>query len=163
MESPIMLSRVPPHERFWQKVRKSDGCWEWTGAVVRTYGYFHVGPGRRSARAHRFSYELAYGPIPEGMLVCHRCDNRACVRPDHLFLGTAKDNYEDARSKSRHSAGERNGVAKLTQSDVDAIRRLLDSGLTKAEIGQRFGVSRTAVFWIAKGRNWDRAVERGAA
>lgn len=153
-------------ERFWSKVARGQGpddCWEWTACVVRGYGQFHAGNGRGMVMAHRFSYEMSSGPIPTGLLVCHHCDNRICVRPSHLFLGTHKDNYEDARRKDRHSAGERNGFSKLTERDVDEIHRLLGLGLAKAEIGRRFGVTGTAIYWIEKGRNWDRAVARGAA
>lgn len=97
------------YERFWAKVRKSDnGCWEWT-ANGNNYGYGKLRVGsrtdgsRRSIRAHRLAYELACGPIPVGMNVCHRCDNRRCVRPDHLFLGTTQDNIRDRVAKGRSS------------------------------------------------------------
>lgn len=93
--------RLSAEERFWAKVTKTAGCWLWTGCVVRRYGQFGVSPGV-SARAHRFSYELAYGPIPEGMFVCHKCDTPLCVNPTHLFLGTNSDNQLDAVQKGLH-------------------------------------------------------------
>jgi hypothetical protein len=93
--------------RFWSKVIKSDKCWTWTGAINKHTGYGTIGLGRRSGKtrgAHRVSWELAHGPIPEGLYVCHRCDNKRCVRPDHLFLGTAEDNAQDALRKGRLDA-----------------------------------------------------------
>ena len=87
-------------QRFWAKVDRSDrlwGCWTWTGSTKRGYGRFQVA-GRQTG-AHRFSYELHNGPIPDGLMVCHRCNNRGCVRPEHLYAGTAKDNWNDSRRR----------------------------------------------------------------
>jgi hypothetical protein len=94
-------------ERFWKHVHKTDGCWEWTGyslpfpnhPELRGHGQIRIDD--RAVYAHRFSYELHNGPIAEGVLVLHRCDNRACVRPDHLFEGSHKDNTIDAMRKGR--------------------------------------------------------------
>jgi hypothetical protein len=88
----------PAHVRFWEHVEKlpDDGCWVWTGSRLQSgYGTFDKG------RAHRFSYALANGPIPDGLHICHRCDNPPCVRPDHLFAGTRVDNMQDAIAKGR--------------------------------------------------------------
>lgn len=89
-------------ERFWSKVEKSEfGCWIWTGSMV--YGYGQIRFNGKSARAHRISWSLANGTeIPNGMFVCHSCDNRACVRPDHLWIGDAAANAQDCVSKGRH-------------------------------------------------------------
>lgn len=94
----------PLMPRFWEKVRRSkNGCWNWVGAVMRSrggYGAFNRG-NRKVISAHRFSWEVHNGSIPKGMFVCHHCDNPKCVRPNHLFLGTHKDNMSDATEKGR--------------------------------------------------------------
>lgn len=93
--------------RFWSKVSKGDGCWEWTGYRLKNgYGQFRPGPGQRT-KAHRYSYELAYGPISDGMFICHHCDNPPCVRPDHLFVGTPADNSHDRDIKGRGIRGRK--------------------------------------------------------
>src|SRR5882672_10379584 len=86
---------------FWRKVDKRPfGCWVWT-AWKNSKGYGNFNIGERKWKAHRLSYTFFYGPIPDGLLVLHRCDNPSCVNPDHLFLGTARDNFQDAISKKR--------------------------------------------------------------
>src|SRR5258707_545503 len=89
-----------PEDRFWRHVQKSDNCWEWTNSLARGYGAFY--DGTRQVVASRFSWELHNGPITDGLWVLHRCDNRKCVRPDHLFLGTAEDNTQDSIAKGRY-------------------------------------------------------------
>lgn len=156
--------------RFWGYVaRTDDSCWEWTGALTRQgYGRFPFGDG--TLRAHRVAWVLAHGPIPDGQMVCHRCDNPQCVRPDHLFLGSAADNVADMFSKQRHAIGTerhphttnplirahgtRNAAAKLTDDQVDEIRRLaaVQPRPTYTELAARFGVSRTLVSSILLGK-----------
>lgn len=93
---------APPTDLFWRHVRKSDGCWEWQGnRNNRNYGMSWYHPLGKKIPAHRVSWLLAHGEIPEGMCVLHKCDNRPCVRPDHLFLGTHSDNTRDMNAKGR--------------------------------------------------------------
>lgn len=92
-------------ERFWARVEKTDGCWRWTSTTSRgrrgNYGRMRLADSGITTAAHRVAYTIANGPIPEGMIVCHRCDNPVCVRPEHLFLGTQRDNVRDMIAKKR--------------------------------------------------------------
>lgn len=98
----------PLEERFWEKVRKTDGCWEWTGAKAAGYGCIGGGPGKGLVKAHRLSWEMHNGPAPDGLCVLHHCDNPTCVRPDHLYVGTQKQNADDRESRGRlvHHSGD---------------------------------------------------------
>lgn len=142
-------------ERFWSKVDRSGECWEWQGAKYRNgYGYLTVN-GKRAQSAHRTSYALHYGPFPKELCVCHRCDNKACVRPEHLFLGTHKDNMADAVSKGRMHPGSRHGIAVLTERDVYSIRVQYHSGeATASELAKRYGVRYATIDLILIGANW---------
>lgn len=101
--------RIPVEERFWRHVLLSDGCWEWSGALHER-GYGVINDGRRPARAmraHRLSFEIHRGPIPDGLLVCHRCNNKRCVRPDHLYLATNAENVRHAFRDGLNPSQER--------------------------------------------------------
>ena len=98
-------------EYFWRRVEKSHGCWLWT-AYRDSKGYGFAVPGRGQKQlAHRVSWVLHFGQIPDGLLVLHKCDNPPCVRPDHLFLGTHADNAADMVAKDRQASGDRNGAS----------------------------------------------------
>lgn len=152
----------PIEERFWPKVRKTEGCWLWTASLDGS-GYGRIQRIGAVTGAHRVSWELHYGPIPSGMSVLHKCDVRNCVRPDHLFLGTNADNMRDMREKGRSHAprpqppgtraGERNGRSKLTPEQVHEIRRRYpDSTLTA--LADEYGVVFSTIHRIVAGRGW---------
>lgn len=140
--------------RFEKRISISeDGCWEWTGSHSDTgYGCFYDG---KAYHAHRYSWIRTNGPIPDGMLVLHRCDNRSCVNPAHLFLGSHRENSVDMVQKGRNSthdtAGERHGASKLTDA---AVREIRASTLTGRELAAKFGVSESAVSLVRRGRSW---------
>ena len=116
----------PPHERFFAKVDKTDGCWNWTACTYGRMGYGKFSVARStSVSAHCWSYEYHHGDIPKGMVVMHTCDNPKCVNPDHLVLGTRQDNQRDMKEKGRAASGERHHNSVLTEREVLAIREML--------------------------------------
>jgi hypothetical protein len=144
---------------FWSHVTKSDGCWIWTAARdQRGYGCFRW--NGRLVKAHRVAWMIERGPIGDGLHACHRCDNPPCVRPDHIFLGTASDNMRDAYTKGRLRApdgprGETHHKARLTAIQVVEVRSLLAGrALRHREIATMYGVGRTTITAIAQGKNW---------
>lgn len=147
--------KVSIRERLLSKVKinETTGCWEWTANRMRNgYGLFWFIDRKRPA--HRVSYELHCGPIPDGMHTLHHCDNRACINPAHLFIGTNADNMADKVSKGRQHRlkGIASGRAKLTEADVMTIRSSV--GLTQREIGERFGITNQQVSSIRSGKRW---------
>lgn len=145
-----------PETRLWAQVKRGEGCWEWTSpTLVDGYGLLRI-DGKSKKLAHRFSYELHCGPIPEGMHVLHHCDNRLCVRPDHLFLGTQTDNMRDMVAKGRNAdiGGAKNPNARLSPSQVEEIRTLRASGHSRPEVARRFGISTQMVSLITTGKSW---------
>ena len=127
-----------------------SGCWLWLG-YTEGHGYGHLLVSGVFTPAHRVSWELYKGLIPPGLLVRHKCDTRSCVNPDHLELGTAKDNSGDMCRRKRQAHGTRNGSARLTPEQVAAIRA--DTGTYK-ETALRHGTTRSHVWNIKHGKKW---------
>lgn len=162
-----MPRKYTPEERvvaFWSKVNKNgptqphmeSPCWEWTAGTCRT-GYGKVrGSGRMLMTAHRVAYQMASGPIPVGLFACHRCDNRRCVRPDHLFLGTAAENTADMKNKGRMrpNIGILSPSAKFSEADVMEVRRMYASGSTPTAIAKQRNMNRETVYSIVYRRAW---------
>lgn len=147
--------------KFWKRVKiMPSGCWEWTGIRHRNrtthnygYGILQVGPRdhRKNLRANRISWELHYGPIPEGMFVLHKCDNKQCVNPEHLELGTSQKNIQDAYDRGLKRKGEDSPCSKLTKKQVEEIR---NSMLTNKSLAEIYKVSQSRISNIKNYKGW---------
>ncbi len=153
MADPFMLAR------FFSYVDglNTDGCWEWTG-VENSNGYGRFSYKNRHRLAHRFAYSIFFGEVPIGMKVCHSCDNRKCVNPKHLWLGTQSENLADAVAKGRmrspDTRADRNGNTSLTWEKVRAIREMHDKGARKFHLASLFGVSPSTIGNITNHETW---------
>lgn len=156
-----MKPPTPIKERLLAKLRPvKSGCWEWTGSLRKSgYGRITVPTGKMGGRnhsVHRLSWEIFNGPIPEGLWVLHHCDNKICGNPAHLFLGTCKDNVQDCIRKGKMPIrrGEKCPAAKLRESDVVKIRRLLADGKRQTDIAEHYRLDPSTISRIATGKNW---------
>lgn len=138
---------------FYKNTTRKGSCWIWNG-LPGSDGYGKTKYMGRTARAHRVSYQIAHGPIGEGLCVCHRCDTAMCINPEHLFLGTSKENTQDASAKGRLSCGERHVFSRLTVGKVLQIRDLHKRGVGLSEIGRRFDIHHSTVWHIVNRRAW---------
>ncbi len=150
--------------RFNSRVQQGEGCWVWAGAThkePKPYGVFYA--AGRNWLAHRVAWRLAYGVVPDGLFVCHHCDNHRCVRPDHLFVGTNSENILDASGKKRLFGqrptdvtvrGERHGIAKLNEAAVRQLRALHATGVRVTSLARMFGVSRRAIDFAVSRETW---------
>lgn len=168
--SPPRVTAIPLNE-FHPLImpEPTSGCWLWLGATNGSSGYGLISVGKRKSMAHRVVFQQHCGPVPDDVLVCHRCDNPACVNPQHLFSGTPHDNMQDKVRKGRQSAGERHATimkavvqrgeghcrAKLTEEQVRKIRT---SSLNNSELARQMGVSGVMVSLIRRGRFWKHVV-----
>lgn len=174
MSDEIATSRADS-VRFHRSYRKMpNGCWLWkkstfnsyTGASGMPYGQFatHCNGIKKNWLAHRWMYQHIHGSIPEGMCVCHKCDVPQCVNPDHLFLGTLKDNSQDRNRKGRNAdvSGEKNAMSVLSEIDVLEIRRAYMAGETQASLALRFSLSRNSISKIVISDRWKHLVSPSA-
>lgn len=150
-------------EKFLRYINKTNDCWIWTkGKFDGGYGAFCIYKNNKKRRisAHRFSWLMYNGLIPDGLLVLHKCDNPPCVNPDHLFIGTTKDNMKDAKNKNRLkgptlAAGEKNGHAKLTNKKVLEIRsKYKNNNITQKKLALQYSVGKTAIWNIVNKKRW---------
>lgn len=163
----VFVKTVKLVKRFWSYCgdRTENNCWNWRGALF-TNGYGQFRWGKRKVKAHRIAWWLLYGPIPYGKIICHTCDNKRCVNPNHLFMGTHKDNAEDREKKGRHPHinksrfGEKNPACKLTPSIVRTIRRYRQLGHTYSalqsgvKLGWDISISKSQIANIVHKRSW---------
>ena len=157
-------------DRFWSRVNKQGPvhpicgqCWVWTAGLVGSYPRFRNGTITGSDKGHRYSWVIHNGEIPEGLCVLHRCDNRICVNPKHLFLGTQEDNIHDMEAKGRsyHKCGEDNGRALLTENLVRYIRRRYKAHCRKdgqVAIARDLGMHQTTISRVLSGMYWSHVV-----
>ncbi len=158
--SPEQIEKI--RIQFWQKVDKSGDCWIWTGSAHRSgYGLFCVTPIK--LRANRAAWELTYGVIPDGLYICHRCNNPRCVRPEHLYAGTPQENMDDKVRANHHlnvPKGENTVTSKLSASQVQVIREkyrnrnMIIREVTFRSLAKEYGVSYETIHLIISNQTW---------
>ena len=147
-------------ERFWEKVNRTEECWNWKGSLLPS-GYGNFSMNKKPSLSHRVSWEMHNGKIPKGIFVLHKCDNRKCVNPDHLFLGTHTDNARDRESKNRgnHAKGDKCRTCKLSNREVNEIRRSYETGrFTQTKLAKLFKVTQSTIWFIITRRTWKHLI-----
>jgi len=140
-------------QRFWSKVNKTDTCWLWTGCCFSN-GYGAFGVNSNNVGAHRYSYMLHKGEIAEGLVIRHTCDVRVCVNPNHLIIGTLKDNINDMVERNRQAKGINCCNTKLTEDDIREIRIFRGFGFKYDKLANMYGVDKTTIGRIITGKTW---------
>lgn len=148
-----------PRDRLLLKtiVNAQTECWEWQGYKNKG-GYGVLSKDNLTYLCHIFSYEQFVGNIPEGLCVCHTCDNPGCVNPSHLFLATNEENSEDRNRKGRTLKGDKSPTATLTEKQVIRIKKMIEKGISNTHIGKKFGVTSWTISRIKCGKNWKHVV-----
>ena len=150
-------------ERFWKKVNKTDNCWIWQAATRGKTGYGSLKYNKKVIDAHRMSWILSFGKIPEGKYICHKCDNRLCVNPEHLFVGSPKENWLDGFNKGRivglpkiwYQIGHHSTQRKISLEDAIEIKNLyLNTNMTQKIIGEKYNISTRAIRYILSGETY---------
>ena len=146
-------------KEFFKKVKKrSSGCWEWIGMknTVSGYGKFWLNQEHSKADyVHRISYQMYNGKNAKGLYILHKCDNKLCLNPKHLWAGTQKENMVDCKKKRRTTYGEKNKRAKLTEKEVMEIKNLYNiNQYNQTELGRLYGVTQSAIYLIVRNINW---------
>jgi DNA-binding transcriptional regulator YiaG len=152
-------------QRFLSKIEKTDTCWNWTaGLFTNGYGQFNI--NNYPILSHRFAYELWVNPIPDGLVVRHKCDNRKCVNPNHLETGTQQDNMDDKVKRNRQSKGEKHsnafqrakgeqhGSSKLSEDEIKEIRILLGFDISQRKLAKIYDISQPHICAINRNKFW---------
>ena len=151
--------RIPTRNRFWQNIKpivKATDCWVWVGTIGKDgYGIIRPSGERIQVYAHRFSWEIARGIIPKSLCVCHHCDNRLCVNPAHLFLGTNSENSLDRHRKGRDARGTEHGHSKLTN---DVVRSIRADQRRQQDIACDYGVTQSTVSRVQLRKTWSHVL-----
>lgn len=139
-------------ERFNAKIKKTNGCWIWLAATRSGYGTMKI--NGKMINTHRLSYELYNGPIPKGLYVLHKCDNKKCVNPEHLFLGNQDINMKDMAKKDRHLYGEKSPLSKLKEEEVKDIRSRKKYRGLQTDLAKEFNIDQTTISLILNNKIW---------
>jgi len=136
--------------RFFQKIKITEDCWIWTASKRKSgYGLFKF--NKKLISSHRFSWKIHFGEIPNGLNVCHKCDN-----PKHLFIGSQLDNMKDqiAKGRQRYSYGSSNGASKLNEKQIIELKNDFHAGVKRKDIARKYGISIRNIYWVVKGVTW---------
>lgn len=150
----MKMGKVPVTVRLFSRAEWVNGCLEWQGNKSHRGGYGMIWDGEKLTTVHKAAYIAAFGPVPDGLMVRHKCDNRICVRPLHLEAGTHAENMADMNERGRRARGERCAGTKLTAVDVLAMRAEREAGAKLKELAARYSVSVSRISEVCNGNSW---------